>query len=68
MNYMMIALLISIGWHIGKLLYIMVGDIVRNRLYETAWYSSIMFGEKDDSKTRSSKKIPIGFYSGDTKS
>lgn len=68
MNYILTALLLSIGWHIGKLVYIMVIDIIHNRLYETKWYSANVLGIKDDSKKQSSKKLPIGFSYGDIKS
>lgn len=38
MRYILIGLLVSIGWHLVKLVYRMVTELLFNRLHRAKWY------------------------------
>lgn len=39
MNYILIGLAVSFGWHIVKLIYKLVEEILFTRLHATQWYA-----------------------------
>jgi len=39
MNYVFIGIAVSIGWHMGKLLYKLVEEVMFTRLLATEWYA-----------------------------
>ena len=39
MQYLLIGLMSSVGWHIGKLVYKLIEEIIFNRLHSTEWYA-----------------------------
>lgn len=38
MNYIIMGLLLSIGWHIAKLIYEVAAELLFNRLHRARWY------------------------------
>ena len=62
MNYLLIALLASIGWHIGKVVFEVLGEVIFMRLHKTKWYA-VVTGKETLSSSRNSKstKMRIGF-------
>ena len=66
MKYILIGLLLSIGWHIATLIYDMAYELLFSRLHNTKWYL-VAAGKKPkevedkpgDAKTVKNK---IGFY------
>ena len=41
MNYIIIGLLLSIGWHISKVVFRAVEELLFERLHRTDWYLTI---------------------------
>ena len=39
MEYVLIGMAVSVGWHIVKLLYHLIEEVVFNRLHATEWYA-----------------------------
>lgn len=39
MNYLFIGLMVSVGWHVGKLVYSLSEEIIFSRLHATEWYA-----------------------------
>ena len=63
MKYLIIGLLISIGWHIGKLVMSIVWDIVDRRIHRSKLYS-ILIGKHDKKKKSNESgevQMRIGF-------
>lgn len=38
MNYIVMGLLLSIGWHVAKLIYGVATELLFNRLHKAKWY------------------------------
>jgi hypothetical protein len=63
MKYIIIGLLLSIGWHVVKLLYSVAEELIFCRLHDTDWYC-VVAGKKtknNDSKSNVVKN-QIGFH------
>ena len=62
MNYILAGILLSIGWHLVKLIYIAFEETLYVRLHKSKWYQIITGKQKLDSKDDSkSIKMKIGF-------
>ena len=59
MNYILIGLLLSIGWHIVKLFYLAFEEMLYIRLHDTKWYP-ILCGKKKKTVKKANKN-KIGF-------
>lgn len=64
MNYLVIGLLVSLGWYIGKLIVDgIITEILFTRLHQAEWYLTVVGKSKDTSNRKSkSTKMKIGFY------
>lgn len=64
MNYIVIGFLIGIGWHVVKLIYSVVEELLFCRLHKTNWYA-IAAGNRpidiDAADNKKSVKNRIGF-------
>lgn len=62
MNYILIGALFSLGWHMVKLIWCMVDEIVYKRLHRTKWYKILCFGmDNKTGKVKTTVKMKIGF-------
>ena len=61
-EYILIGLAISIGWHFGKVIFGVLEEIIFERLHKSKWYK-IVVGRMSINEKESSKKLrmKIGF-------
>ena len=52
MKYILIGLAISLGWHLGKLLYKFLEEVIFTRLHAAEWYAVLC-------KKQTRKVIPL---------
>lgn len=57
MNYVLIGLAVSIGWHVGKLVYGVIEEVVMTNLHAADWYAVLC------KKMPKPEKIPAGLNS-----
>lgn len=61
MKYILLGLLVSVGWHLGVLIYEILAEIIFNELHKTKWYC-VLNGKKYIPKQNTdSVKMKIGF-------
>lgn len=58
MKYLLMGLLASIGWYLGKVFVAVIEEVMFSRLHDSKWYAILCKREKKDEKI---KKSRIGF-------
>lgn len=66
--WLLIGLLVSIGWHVGKLIYKLVEEIIFSRLHAQDWYAVLCkkmpAPERIPRKKRGEDKNEVEAYKG----
>ena len=62
MNYIIIGALLAIGWHLVKLVYCMIEDVLFSRLHKAKWFAKIAGVDIKSDSNKSHEMNKIGFH------
>ena len=69
LEYLMVGLLVSIGWHIGKVIGLAIEEIADVRLHRAKWYMNIIRPKQQNMKNKPESRpyggTTIGFVAKD---